>query len=183
MAVARAVLSAISRFVSAMAMLNFGGQQTVSTSVQNFVRMTLRRRSSVCSIPPRLQVLRPPIQPNHRLVNPRARTDPAGWHDLAQCWREIRGPPALPVAFAYSITSPAWASGACQSPSGVSAAFTRHPFRVRLTASRRRSRASASRICGRAFRRSASVQRRPSDRRRNGRRHRTSSLAIRPWPW
>jgi hypothetical protein len=47
----------------------------------------------VCSMPPRLQVLRPPIQPNHRLVNPRARTDPAGWHDLAQCWREIRGPP------------------------------------------------------------------------------------------
>ena len=125
MAVARAVLSAISRFVSAMAMLNFGGQQTVSTSVQNFVRMTLRKRSFVCSIPPRLQVLRPPIQPNHRLVNPRARTDPAGWHDLAQCWREIRGPPALPGAFAYSITSPAWASGACQSPSGVSAAFTR----------------------------------------------------------
>jgi hypothetical protein len=37
MAVARAVLSAISRFVSAMAMLNFGGQQKVSTSVQNFV--------------------------------------------------------------------------------------------------------------------------------------------------
>ena len=93
MAVARAVLSAISRFVSAMVMLNFGGQQTVSTSVQNFVRMTLRKRSFVCSIPPRLQVLRPPIQPNHRLVNPRARTDPAGWHDLAQCWREIRGPP------------------------------------------------------------------------------------------
>jgi len=93
MAVARAVLSAISRFVSAMVMLNFGGQQTVSTSVQNFVRMTLRKRSFVCSIPPRLQVLRPPIQPNHRLLNPRASTDPAGWHDLAQCWREIRGPP------------------------------------------------------------------------------------------
>ena len=73
MAVARAVLSAISRFVSAMAMLNFGGQQTVSTSVQNFVRMTLRRRSSVCSIPPRLQVLRPPIQPNHRLLDLLAR--------------------------------------------------------------------------------------------------------------
>jgi hypothetical protein len=166
-----------------MAMLNFGGQQTVSTSVQNFVRMTLRRRSSVCSMPPRLQVLRPPIQPNHRLVNPRACTDPAGWHDLAQCWREIRGPPALPGAFAYSVTSPAWASGACQSPSGVSAAFTRHPFRAGLTASRRRSRASPCRICGRAFRRSASVQRRPSGRRRNGRRHRTSSLAIRHWPW
>jgi hypothetical protein len=44
-AVARAVHSAISRFVSAMAMLNFGGQQMVSTSVQNFVRMTLRKRS------------------------------------------------------------------------------------------------------------------------------------------
>jgi hypothetical protein len=93
MAVARAVLSAISRFVSAMAMLNFGGQQTVSTSVQNFVRMTLRKRSFVCSIPPRLQVLRPPIQPNHRLLNSRASTGPAGWPDLAQCWREIRGPP------------------------------------------------------------------------------------------
>ena len=66
MAVARAVLSAISRFVSAMAMLNFGGQRTVSTSVQNLVRMTLRKRSFVCSIPPRLQVLRPPIQPNQR---------------------------------------------------------------------------------------------------------------------
>jgi hypothetical protein len=84
MAVARAVLSAISRFVSAMAMLNFGGQQKVSTSVQNFVRMTLRKRSFVCSIPPRLQVLRPPIQPNHRLLNPRARTDPGGCHDLAR---------------------------------------------------------------------------------------------------
>ena len=70
-------------FVSGMAMLNFGGQRTVSTSVQNFVRMTLRKRSFVCSIPPRLQVLRPPIQPNHRLLNARARTDPAGWHDLA----------------------------------------------------------------------------------------------------
>jgi hypothetical protein len=56
MAVARAVLSAISRFVSAMAMLNFGGQQTVSTSVQNFVRMMLMKRGFVCSIPPRLQV-------------------------------------------------------------------------------------------------------------------------------
>ncbi|MGB6419175.1 MAG: hypothetical protein WBF50_21575, partial [Pseudolabrys sp.] len=66
MAVARAVLSAISGFVSAMAILNFGGQRTVSTSVQNFVRMTLRKRSFVCSIPPRLQVLRPPIQPNQR---------------------------------------------------------------------------------------------------------------------
>src|SRR5580700_10506113 len=52
--------------------------------------VTLMKRGFVCSIPPRLQVLRPPIQPNHRLVNPRARTDPAGWHDLAQCWREIR---------------------------------------------------------------------------------------------
>ena len=34
----------------------------------------------VCSIPPRLQVLRPPIQSNHRLLSPLARTDPAGWH-------------------------------------------------------------------------------------------------------
>ena len=82
-----------------MAMVNFGGQQTVSTSVQNFVRMTLRKRSFVCSIPPRLQVLRPPIQPNHRLLNPRARTNPAGWHDLAKCWRRYedrqRPPSAL----------------------------------------------------------------------------------------
>jgi hypothetical protein len=80
-------------------MLNFGGQQTVSTSVQNFVRMTLRKRSFVCGIPPRLQVLRPPIQPNHGLLNPGARTDPAGWHDLAQCWRRYedrqRPPSAL----------------------------------------------------------------------------------------
>jgi hypothetical protein len=59
-------------------MLNFGGQQMVSTSVQNFVRMTLRKRSFVCSTPPRLQVLRPPIQPNHRLLNLRARPDDWG---------------------------------------------------------------------------------------------------------
>jgi hypothetical protein len=84
MAVARAVLSAISRFVAAMAMLNFGGQQTVSTSVQNFVRMTLRKRSFVCSIPPRLQVLRPPIQPNHRLlIRGRALIPPAGTISLS----------------------------------------------------------------------------------------------------
>jgi hypothetical protein len=71
----------------------------VSTSVQNFVRMTLMKRGFVCSILPRLQVLRPPIQPNHRLLNPRARTDPAGWHDLAQCRRRyedrLRPPSAL----------------------------------------------------------------------------------------
>ena len=52
-----------------MAMLNFGGQQTVSTSVQNFVRMTLRKRGFGCSIPPRLQVLRRPTQPDYKLLN------------------------------------------------------------------------------------------------------------------
>ena len=41
---------------------------TVSTSVQNFVRTTPRKLSFVCSIPPRLQVLRRHIQPNHRLL-------------------------------------------------------------------------------------------------------------------
>ena len=69
MAVARAVHSAINRFVPAMAMLNFGGQQTVSTSVQNFVRMTLRKRGFGCSLLPRLQVLRVlrrPTQPNYK---------------------------------------------------------------------------------------------------------------------
>src|ERR1700737_504095 len=66
MAVARAVHSAINRFVPTMAMLNFGGQRTVSTSVQNFVRMTLRKRGFGCSILPRLQVLRRPTQPNYK---------------------------------------------------------------------------------------------------------------------
>ena len=32
----------------------------------------------VCSIPPRLQVLRPPIQPNHTVLNLQARTDDWG---------------------------------------------------------------------------------------------------------
>src|ERR1700730_12517994 len=77
MAVARAVHSAINRFVPAMAMLNFGGQQTVSTSVQNFVRMTLRKRGFGCSILPRLQVLRVlrrPTQPNDKSAGMEART-------------------------------------------------------------------------------------------------------------
>jgi hypothetical protein len=52
-----------------MAMLNFGGHQTVSTSVQNFVRTMLRKRGFGCSMPPPFQVLRPPIQLNHRLLN------------------------------------------------------------------------------------------------------------------
>jgi hypothetical protein len=111
MAVARAVLSAISRFVSAMAMLNFGGQQKVSTSVQNFVRMTLRKRSFVCSIPPRLQVLRPPIQPNHRLLNPRARTDPAGCHDLAR--RNPGSQTPVPKRWTACSSMPSSRCGAC----------------------------------------------------------------------
>ena len=53
-------------------------------AIQNFVRMTLRKRSFVCSIPPRLQVLRPPIQPNHRLlIRGRALIPPAGTISLS----------------------------------------------------------------------------------------------------
>ena len=69
--------SATDRFVPAMAMLNFGGPQTGSTSVQNFVRTTLRKRCFVSSIPPYLQVLGPPIQPNRRLLRAK-RTELAG---------------------------------------------------------------------------------------------------------
>jgi hypothetical protein len=31
-----------------------------------------------------------PFSPTIGCLNPRARTDPAGCHDLAQCWREDR---------------------------------------------------------------------------------------------
>ena len=55
-------------FVPAMAMLNFGGQRTVSTSVQNFARTTLSKRGFEHSIPSRLQVLRPILPNSNRRV-------------------------------------------------------------------------------------------------------------------
>jgi hypothetical protein len=54
--------------VPAMAVLNFGGPQTVSTSVQNFARTTLSKRGFEHSIPSRLQVLRPILPNSNRRV-------------------------------------------------------------------------------------------------------------------
>jgi hypothetical protein len=51
-------------------MLNFGGPQTASTSVQNFARTTLKKRGFGSSIPLGFQVQRPPIQPKSRVLCP-----------------------------------------------------------------------------------------------------------------
>jgi hypothetical protein len=54
----RGVHSVTTRFVPARATLNFGGQQTVSTSVPSFARMMLTKRVFACSMPSRLPMLR-----------------------------------------------------------------------------------------------------------------------------
>ncbi len=58
--------SATGHFVPAMAILNFGGRRTVSTSVQNFARTMLKKHGFGFSIPHAVRLIgRPPIQRKH----------------------------------------------------------------------------------------------------------------------
>ena len=95
MGLARGVHSATSRFLSAMATWNFGGQPMVSTSVPSFVRMTLTKRDFACSMPFRLQTLRCKQRKPDRNTLFRSPISP-GLH----CWRHAQagaGPDATAI--------------------------------------------------------------------------------------